>query len=143
MLIAKITPDGPAARAGLRGPQIVKKRRGPLSWDTIDFAAADLITAIDGETIKNADDFLTAIESKRPGDRVDLTIVRGGQEFKVPVTLGSGERAHVAGTPGPANVRPGHSSLKIDTQASGSRRAYSTAGSLAKSHSASRAYWPL
>jgi S1-C subfamily serine protease len=93
MLLAKITPDGPAARAGLRGPQIVKKRRGPLSWDTIDFAAADLITAIDGETIKNADDFLTAIESKRPGDRVDLTIVRGGQEFKVPVTLGSGERA--------------------------------------------------
>ncbi|HET6328027.1 MAG TPA: trypsin-like peptidase domain-containing protein [Planctomycetaceae bacterium] len=93
MLLAKITPDGPAARAGLRGPQIVKKRRGPLSWDAIDFAAADLITAIDGETIKNADDFLTAIESKRPGDRVDLTIVRGGQEFKVPVTLGSGERA--------------------------------------------------
>jgi S1-C subfamily serine protease len=93
MLIAKLTPDGPAARAGLRGPQVVKKRRGPLSWDTIDFAAADLITAIDSETIKNADDFLTAIESKRPGDRVDLTIVRGGQEFKVPVTLGSGERA--------------------------------------------------
>jgi S1-C subfamily serine protease len=93
MLIAKLTPDGPAARAGLRGPQVVKKRRGPLSWDTIDFAAADLITAIDTETIKNADDFLTAIESKRPGDRVDLTIVRSGQEFKVPVTLGSGERA--------------------------------------------------
>jgi S1-C subfamily serine protease len=92
MLIAKLTPDGPAARAGLRGPQVVKKRRGPLSWDTIDFAAADLITAIDGEPIKNADDFLTAIESKQPGDRVDLTVVRGGQEFKVPVILGSGER---------------------------------------------------
>jgi len=93
MLIAKLTPDGPAARAGLRGPQIVRKRRGPLSWETIDFASADLITAIDGEAIKNADDFLTAIESKRPGDRVDLTIVREGQEFKVPVILGSGERA--------------------------------------------------
>jgi S1-C subfamily serine protease len=106
MLLAKITPDGPAARAGLRGPQIVKKRRGPLSWDTIDFAAADLITAIDGETIKNADDFLTAIESKRPGDRVDLTIVRGGQEFKVPVTLGSGERAMLRERPDPRMSAP-------------------------------------
>jgi S1-C subfamily serine protease len=92
MLIAKLTPDGPAARAGLRGPQIVRKRRGPISWDTIDLASADLITAVDGEPIKNADDFLTAIESKRPGDQVELAIVRGGQEFKVPVVLGSGER---------------------------------------------------
>jgi S1-C subfamily serine protease len=99
MLIAKLTPDGPAARAGLRGPQVVKKRRGPLSWDTIDFAAADLITAIDAEPIKNADDFLTAIESKRPGDRVDLTVVRGGQEFKVPVILGSGERVQLRDRP--------------------------------------------
>jgi S1-C subfamily serine protease len=93
MLIAKLTPEGPASRAGLRGPQVVKKRRGPLTWETVDFAAADLITAIDGEPVKNADDFLTAIESKRPGDRVDLTVVREGQEFKVPVTLGSGDRA--------------------------------------------------
>jgi S1-C subfamily serine protease len=107
MLIAKITPDGPAARAGLRGPQVVKKRRGPLSWDAIDFAAADSITAIDGEAIKNADDFLTAIESKRPGDRVDLTIIRGGQEFKVPVTLGSGERAMLRERPDPRMTAPG------------------------------------
>jgi S1-C subfamily serine protease len=107
MLIAKLTPEGPAARAGLRGPQTVKKRRGPLSWDTIDFAAADLITAIDGEPIKNADDFLTAIESKRPGDRVDLTIIRGGQEFKVPVILGAGERAALRERPDPRMSAPG------------------------------------
>ena len=93
MLIARLTPDGPAARAGLRGPQVVRERRGPLSWDTVDFSSADLIVAVDGEAIKNADDFLTAIESKRPGDTIDLTIVRDGREFKVPVTLGSGERA--------------------------------------------------
>jgi S1-C subfamily serine protease len=108
MLIAKLTPDGPAARAGLRGPQLVKKRRGPLTWDTIDFAAADLITAIDGETIKNADDFLTAIESKRPGDRVELTVLRNGQEFKVPVILGGGgERAFMRERPDPRLAAPG------------------------------------
>lgn len=92
ILIAKLTPDGPAARAGLRGPRVVKKRRGPISWDTIDFSSADLIVAVDGEAIKNADDFLTAIESKRPGNTIELTVVRDGRQFKVPVMLGGGER---------------------------------------------------
>jgi S1-C subfamily serine protease len=107
MLLAKLTPDGPAARAGLRGPQVVRKRRGPLSWDTVDFASADLITAIDGEPIKNADDFLTAIESKRPGDRVELAVIRDGQEFKVPVILGSGERTPFRDRQDPRLPNPG------------------------------------
>jgi S1-C subfamily serine protease len=92
LLIAKLTPDGPAARAGLRGPRVVKKRRGPISWDTVDFSSADLIVAVDGEAVKNADDFLTAIESKRPGNTIELSVVRDTREFKVPVTLGGGER---------------------------------------------------
>jgi S1-C subfamily serine protease len=107
MLLAKLTPDGPAARAGLRGPQVVRKRRGPLSWDTVDFASADLITAIDGEPIKNADDFLTAIESKRPGDRVEITAVRDGQEFKAPVILGNGERTPFRDRQDPRLPNPG------------------------------------
>jgi S1-C subfamily serine protease len=92
LLVAKLTPDGPAARAGLRGPRVVKKRRGPISWDAVDFASADLIVAVDGEVVKNADDFLTAIESKRPGNTIELAVVRDSREFKVPVTLGGGER---------------------------------------------------
>jgi S1-C subfamily serine protease len=92
ILIAKLTPDGPAARAGLRGPRITKKRRGPLSWDTIDFSAADLIVALDGEPVKNADDFLGVIENKRPGDTIELTVVREGRQFKVPVILGGTDR---------------------------------------------------
>ncbi len=91
ILIAKLTPDGPAARAGLRGPRVIKKRRGPISWETVDFAAADLIVAVDGEKIKSADDFLSLIESKRPGELIELSVVRDGQEFKVPVTLGGGD----------------------------------------------------
>jgi S1-C subfamily serine protease len=92
LLIAKLTPEGPAARAGLRGPRVVRKNRGPISWQTVDISSADLIVALDGEAIKNADDFLTAIESKRPGSTIDLSVVRDGHEFKVPVILGGGER---------------------------------------------------
>ena len=66
LLIARLTPDGPAARAGLRGPRVTTKSRGPISWKTVDVSSADLIVAVDGEAIKNADDFLTAIESKHP-----------------------------------------------------------------------------
>jgi S1-C subfamily serine protease len=91
ILIAKLTPDGPAARAGLRGPRTVKKR-SVISWDKIDFSAADLIVAVDGEAVKNADDFLTAIESKHPGDTIELTVVRDGRQFKAPIILGGGER---------------------------------------------------
>jgi S1-C subfamily serine protease len=92
LLIAKLTPEGPAARAGLRGPRVQRKQRGPLSWQTTDFSAADLIVAVDGEPTKNADDFLSMIESKRPRDTVELTIVRESRQFKVPVVLGSGDR---------------------------------------------------
>jgi S1-C subfamily serine protease len=92
LLIRILTPDGPAARAGLRGPRVTKKRRGPIGWETIDFASADLIVAVDGEPTKNADDFLGMIESKRPGDTIELTVVREGRQFNVPVVLGGGER---------------------------------------------------
>jgi S1-C subfamily serine protease len=88
LLIAKLIPDGPAARAGLRGPRVVNKRRGPFTIQQVDFPAADLIIAVDGEKIASVDDFLSAIESKRPGEQIELTIIRDGQELKVPVVLG-------------------------------------------------------
>ena len=78
-----LTQGGPAEAAGLRGPRLVRERRrqGPFSYDyqSLDRTAADLIIAVDGEKIVSADEFLSAIESKRPGDEVTLTIVREGR----------------------------------------------------------------
>jgi S1-C subfamily serine protease len=95
LLIATLAPGGPAERAGLRGPKLVRERRrqGVFSYDytTVDRSAADLIVAVDGAAIATADEFLTAIETKQPGDEVLLAVVREGRELQVPVRLGSDE----------------------------------------------------
>ncbi|MDA0832472.1 MAG: trypsin-like peptidase domain-containing protein [Planctomycetota bacterium] len=90
LLIAKLTPDGPAEKAGLRGPKVTKQRRGPFLIERIDRSAADLIVAIDGVDVKSADDFLGFIEAKKPGDEIELTILREGKKFTIKIHLTSG-----------------------------------------------------
>jgi len=92
LLVAALKPRGPAQRAGLQGPKVTRTRRGIFVIERIDRSAADLIIAVDGKPVKSADDFLAHIESKRPGDRVVLTIIRDEREQKIPVTLGGGTR---------------------------------------------------
>ncbi len=95
LLIASLTPGGPAERAGLRGPKIVRqrKREGPVIYERqyIDRSAADLIVAVDGRPVKTADEFLTLIESKSPGDQVVVTVMREGKRVDVPLELGVSE----------------------------------------------------
>jgi len=95
LLIATLEPGGPAERAGLLGPQIVRrrKRQGPFVYEyqTIDRTAADLIIAADGEKVRTGDDLLTIVERKKPGDKVVVTVVRDGKEMQIPVTLAPGE----------------------------------------------------
>lgn len=91
LLIAAMRPGGPAERAGLKGPKITKSRRGPFTLNREDRSAADLIVGIDEEKIVTADDFLSYIEGKRPGDEVVLTVIREGRKTQVPLTLGTPE----------------------------------------------------
>ena len=95
LLIAKLASGGPAERAGLQGPKVVRqqKRQGPFVYEyqTIDQSAADLIVGVDGKRVKTADDFLEAIESKRAGEQVIITVVHGGQERQVRLVLEASE----------------------------------------------------
>ena len=91
LLIATLTPSGAAERSGLRGPRVVRQRQGPFVYQTVDRTSADLIVAVEGKRIKTADDLLEAIEAKQPGERVALTIVRGGREMNLSVVLEAGE----------------------------------------------------
>jgi S1-C subfamily serine protease len=95
LLIDTLTPGGPAERAGLQGPRVVRrqKRQGPIVYEyrQIDRNAADLIVGVDGKPIRTADEFLDLVESKQPGDTVTLSIVRAGRQIEVPLRLEAGE----------------------------------------------------
>jgi S1-C subfamily serine protease len=86
--IAQLVPDGPAERAGLRGPTVIRRRRGPFVYEALDRAAADTIVAVDDEPAQTADEFLSAIESHRPGETAKITVIREGREQSFLVVLG-------------------------------------------------------
>lgn len=99
LLVAQLTPNGPAEKSGLKGPQIIRKRRGPFVFERVERNTADLIIEVDGKGIKTADDFLTIIESKNPGDAVILTVIRDGKETRVAVRLSSSQQAEPMSAP--------------------------------------------
>jgi S1-C subfamily serine protease len=88
LLVAQLQPGGPAERAGLRGPRITRRGTSLLGVTRIDYSAADIVLAVDGEEVKSQDDFLNAIERKRPNDQVELTVLRDGKRINLSVTLG-------------------------------------------------------
>jgi len=87
--VVKLDPDGPAAKAGLSGPKLVVYRNGPFTFENIDVTLADVITNIDNKIVRSADDLLSYVELKKPGQVVTLTVLRGGHALKINVTLAS------------------------------------------------------
>ena len=95
LLVVNMTPNGPAEKAGLKGSKLERKkvRRGVLVFEheAIDHSQSDLIVGIDGQKVKQSDDLLSVIETKRSGDQVVLNVIRNGQSIQVPIVLGSSE----------------------------------------------------
>lgn len=82
LLIEEVHPATPAARAGLRGAnrQVVVG-----NWEVP--VGGDLITAVDGKPVKDAQAVQRAISSKHAGDLLVLTVFRDGHSMDVKITL--------------------------------------------------------
>lgn len=90
LLVERLTPNGPAESAGLRGPTLLRQRRGPFIFERLDRSTADLIVEVDGSEVRSVADFREAIERKAPGDFVVLTVVRDKKRIEIRVRLGGG-----------------------------------------------------
>lgn len=83
LLVARIYRDSPAARAGLRGA-----RREVVIGNRIILAGGDILTAIDGQPIRNMDDLDAYLEEHtRVGQTVILDVVRDGQRLQISAEL--------------------------------------------------------
>jgi S1-C subfamily serine protease len=84
LLIEGIDDGSPAEAAGLRGPN-----RSVIAGMYRLGIGGDLIIAIDGKPVDGQDALRRAMNQKRPGETMVLTIFRGNRTMKVTVTLGS------------------------------------------------------
>lgn len=91
LMIAELKSGGAAERAGLKGPKVTRMRRGPFTVERVDRSAADIIVAVDGEKTTTVEDFLSYIDQRRPGETVEIEVVRDGQKVRVRVQLTASE----------------------------------------------------
>ncbi|HKH16664.1 MAG TPA: PDZ domain-containing protein, partial [Solirubrobacteraceae bacterium] len=62
-------------------------RTGPAA--SSDLRTGDRIVELDGQDIKEPGDLSSAVLDHKPGDRVELTVVRGGDQRTIDVQLGT------------------------------------------------------
>jgi serine protease Do len=82
-LVIDVTPNGPAAKAGLRG----STRQVTIDGDQA-MVGGDIITAINGQPINSFDDLVTYLaQSTQVNQTVTLTIMRDGNTQTIQVIL--------------------------------------------------------
>jgi S1-C subfamily serine protease len=85
--IITMVPNGPAEKAGLRGPEIKKNRRGLFTFESRDVSRADLIVGVNGKKTLKPDEFLSEVESHRPGEKITIEVMRDGKIVSIPLVL--------------------------------------------------------
>ncbi|MER3415815.1 MAG: 2-alkenal reductase [Gemmataceae bacterium] len=76
-MILEVLPGSPAERAGLR----------PLRRSRTGRVLGDIIVAVDDNPVRKVEDLLAALDHRKAGDTIRLTILRDGEKITVEVTL--------------------------------------------------------
>jgi putative serine protease PepD len=82
--ITSVMSGSPASKAGLKGSTGTQVVNGQ-SYVT----GGDVITEVDGHSVTSADTLQTEIAGRKPGSKVNLTVVRNGVTKTITVTLGT------------------------------------------------------
>ncbi|WP_034387691.1 S1C family serine protease [Deinococcus sp. YIM 77859] len=80
LLVQQVYLGSPAARAGLRGGTVRDPETGLVT-------GGDIITAVDGQPVTDANELPRAVIGKQIGETLRLTVERGGQTREVTVNL--------------------------------------------------------
>jgi len=72
VLVQQVQPGGPADKAGIK--------------------AGDIITTVDGRAIKDGDDLVNEIASRKPGSTIRLGYLRDGKSMDATVTIGDRDK---------------------------------------------------
>jgi S1-C subfamily serine protease len=84
VLVNEVVKGGPADKAGVEGGDTEATIEGAQVQ-----LGGDIITEIDGEPIGSMEDVINAVNSAQPGDKMEMTVLRGDNETKhLTITLG-------------------------------------------------------
>lgn len=84
LLVSKVTEGGNAEKSGIRGGDrdtVVRSGR------TYIYLGGDIIVEVDDEPVSTISDLFNALEDNKPGDKVDVTVLRGAERKKISITL--------------------------------------------------------
>jgi S1-C subfamily serine protease len=85
VLVAEAVKGGPAAKAGIHGGSTEATIEGASVT-----LGGDIITGLEGKKVTEMEQLTSIIDSHKPGDEIEVEIVRGGGDEKtVTVTLGN------------------------------------------------------
>ncbi len=87
VLVGQIVRRGPSDRAGLRGGT-----SAVIVGNTRLIIGGDIIVAADGQPVRSSDDLTRLLRMKKPNEPMTLTVLRGGKELRIAVTLGERPR---------------------------------------------------
>ena len=95
VLVERAYDGGPADEAGIRGAT----GQTSVGGQTLP-TGGDIITELDGEPIAGMEEIISTVNTRQPGEELQLTVVRDGESREVTVTLGD-RPSEIADAPAP------------------------------------------